>query len=290
MKIKYVDYDNLFNDVQNTFADGDKPGKTTGMSWLDPFYRIEQGEVCVVTGYPGSGKSEFVDYLSVNLSKLHGFKWAYFSPETKPAHYHVRRILQKLYDKSFHKKTNVDHRFRIENLKQSELLEGLEFYEKHYSLIDADNSITIEDIFQIVKKGADERGINAFVIDPWNKIECSRPSGMSETDFIGKTLDKISDFCYRTKISCWIVAHPAKPATSKNGDFHSNVNLYSISGSAHWYNKVDCGLWIYRDTTVEDSIKVEVHILKIKKIDNGKIGRVGAEFNPYSGTYKGDVL
>jgi len=285
MKPRFIDYDDLFNDVQNTWADGDKPGLTTGIPGLDFNYRIEQGEMCVITGFPGSGKSEFMDHLSVNLAKLHGFKYAYFSPETKPAHYHVRRIIQKLYNKSFHKKANVDQRFRIERIWHSELLEGMEFYQKHYSLIDSDNNITIEDIFQIVQEGADKKGINGFVIDPWNKLESSRPSGMTETDFIGKTLDKISDFCYRTKISCWIVAHPAKPPTNTKGSYMANLNLYGISGSAHWYNKVDNGIWVYRDVTNHESLEIELHILKIKKIDNGKLGKVILDFNPYTGVY-----
>lgn len=279
MKIKLVDYDQLFDDVQNTYSEGDKPGLTTGMPWLDKNYRIELGEMCVVTGFPGSGKSEFMDYLSVNLAKLHGFKYAYFSPETKPAHYHVRRIIQKYYDKSFHARNTVE---QVQRIKHSELLDGMDFYKKHYSLIDSDNDVTIEDIFQIVLRVSEEKGVNGFVIDPWNKLESSRPTGMSETDFIGKTLDKISDFCYRTKISCWIIAHPAKPPMNNKGGYTPTISLYGISGSAHWYNKVDNGIWICRDT-----IKgiVVAHVLKIKKIDNGEIGEVEMTFNPYTGTY-----
>jgi len=282
MKTQFLGYNDLFNDVMNTYSDGDKPGKTTGISCLDNYYRIEQGEMCVITGFPGSGKSEFMDYLSVNLARLHGFKYAYFSPETKPAHYHPRRIIQKLYNKSFFKRDNVDPGYRVPRLLHSELLSGMEFYEKHYSLIDSDNNVTIENIFEVVQTGADERGINGFVIDPWNKIESSRPSNVTETDFIGKTLDKISDFCYRTKISCWIIAHPAKPPLNTKGGYTPTVSLYGISGSAHWYNKVDNGIWITRDTIRGT---VTAHILKIKKIDNGQIGSQDLVFNPYTGVY-----
>lgn len=280
--MKLVDYDELFDGVMTTFEEGDKPGLTTGMPWLDKNYRIEQGEVCVITGFPGSGKSEFMDYLSVQLSKLHGFKYAYFSPETKPAYYHPRRIIQKLYDKSFFKRDNVDPGYRVPRLEHSELMDGMDFYKKHYSLIDSDNNVTIKDIFQIVKKLSNEKGINGFVIDPWNKLESSRPSGMTETDFIGKTLDQISEFCYKTKISCWIIAHPAKPPLNTKGGYTPTISLYGISGSAHWYNKVDNGIWIARDT-IRGS--VFVHVLKIKKIDNGEIGNVEMKFNPYTGTY-----
>jgi len=282
METKLVDYDALFEDVQTTFENGDKPGLSTGMEWLDKNYRVEQGEVCVITGFPGSGKSEFMDYLSVCLSKLYGFKYAYFSPETKPAHYHVRRIIQKFYDKSFFKRDNVDPGYRVPQLEHSELIEGMQFYKDHYSLIDSGSNVTIEDIFKVVLKVQAEKGINGFVIDPWNRLESSRPSGVSETDFISKTLDKISTFCEKHVISCWIVAHPSKPPTNTKGGYTPAISLYAVSGSAHWYNKIDNGIWIRRDT-IKGTVIAD--ILKIKKQDNGEIGEVEMKFNPYTGTY-----
>jgi len=281
---KFVDFNDLADGTQNSFSDGDPIGKSTGFRSLDHNYRIEAGEVCVVTGFPGSGKSEFVENLSVHLSKLYGYKWAYFTPETKPLHYHTKRIIQKFIGKTFLKKKSpiIGNIHEFDSMQHSELLDGLDFYKENYFLIDGGLNTKIEDIFKIAKKGKDEKGINAIVIDPWNKLESSRPAKMTETDFIGLTLDKISEFCFKTKISCWIVAHPSKPATRNDGKLQALISLYSISGSAHWYNKIDNGIWVYRN---QDEGYSKLHILKIKKSDNGALGEIDLNFNPYTGVY-----
>jgi len=285
----FIDFDDLADGTQNSFSDGDPIGKSTGFKSLDKNYRIELGEVCLVTGFPGSGKSEFVEHLSVHLSRLYGFKWAYFTPETKPMHYHTKRIIQKYIGKTFLKKESpiIKHGHVFESMLQSELLRGLDFYKKHYYLIDGGLNTKVEDIFKIAKKGKEEIGINAIVIDPWNKLEGSKPAKMSETDFIGVTLDKISEFCFKTKIACWIVAHPSKPETRDVVKMKSLISLYSVAGSAHWYNKIDNGIWVERN---HDEDYSKLHILKIKKSDNGSLGEVDLNFNPYTGAYSDRYL
>jgi len=60
-------------------------------------------------------------------------------------------------------------------------------------------------------------------------------------------------------------------------------DLSNISGSAHYYNKTDGGLAVYRD--FERGI-VEVHINKIKFKHLGKIGMVRYSYNIKNGRYE----
>jgi twinkle protein len=58
-------------------------------------YTVAPGQFTVVTGWPSSGKSEWLDALLVNLSRQ-GWKFAMFSPENQPVELHIAKILEKL--------------------------------------------------------------------------------------------------------------------------------------------------------------------------------------------------
>ena len=64
-----------------------------------------------------------------------------------------------------------------------------------------------------------------------------------------------------------VVAHPSKPSTHDKGP----VNLYNVNGSAHWANKSDYGVVIYREDV--ESLNTKVIFAKIKR--HGPMGHVG---------------
>jgi twinkle protein len=51
-------------------------------------------------------------------------------------------------------------------------------------------------------------------------------------------------------------------------------NLYSISGSAHFYNKADNGIVVYRDTET-----VQIYVQKVRYSWLGKIGMAEFKYN-----------
>ncbi len=60
------------------------------------------GELTIVTGVPNSGKSEWLDALLVNLSKCHGWSFAFCSMEKRPKD-HARQLIEKYCGKPFFK-------------------------------------------------------------------------------------------------------------------------------------------------------------------------------------------
>jgi twinkle protein len=60
------------------------------------------------------------------------------------------------------------------------------------------------------------------------------------------------------------------------------ATLYDISGSAHWFNKIDNGMSVYRDF---QSGLVDVHIQKIRFKFIGKIGKASFEWDRHTGRY-----
>src|SRR5688572_16438886 len=76
------------------------PGDKTGWPSVDKHYTVAPGQFTVLPGWPGAGKSEWLDALLLNLARQ-GWKICYFSPENSPTEIHIVKLLEKLSGKPF---------------------------------------------------------------------------------------------------------------------------------------------------------------------------------------------
>jgi hypothetical protein len=75
------DFSARLNDLWNK---GTGTGESTGYKSVDQIYTVVPGQLTVVTGYPSSGKSNFVDQIMVNLARDKDWKFALCSFENAP--------------------------------------------------------------------------------------------------------------------------------------------------------------------------------------------------------------
>jgi twinkle protein len=80
----------------------------------------------------------------------------------------------------------------------------------------------------------------------------------------------------------WVVAHPTKLKKLDNGGYPPPTP-YDISGSAHWRNKPDNCITVYRDMESND---VDVHIQKVRFKEIGKIGKATLRYDVATGCYQ----
>jgi hypothetical protein len=247
-------------------------GVETGWAELAEIYRVSDHQLTIVTGIPTHGKSTWVDHLFVNLAKMHKWKFLIFSPESYPPEVHWRVLAEKYLKRDL---------FRA---SEEEISRACTFLESHFELVDCSkDDITLDQILALAK----EKKVNGLLIDPWNELEYDRPKGMSETDHIGYSLKKIRTFSRNNKIASWVVAHPQKQYKDEKGNY-KRPTLYDIAGSAHWYNKADNGIIVYRDGEGHVNIFVD----KVKFRYYGKRGECNLFFNEqYRGydSYKKEV-
>jgi twinkle protein len=67
----------------------------------------------------------------------------------------------------------------------------------------------------------------------------------------------------------------------KSGNYEIPT-LYSISGSAHFYNKADNGFTVYRN---KENNTVEIHIQKVRNSWNGKVGVLEYTYDTFTRKY-----
>jgi twinkle protein len=121
-----------------------------------------------------------------------------------------------------------------------------------------------------------------LVLDPFNKIEHQRNRNETETEYISRALDLLTNFARRNNILVILVAHPRK--MMKNGGSFEIPTLYDINGSANFANKADYGISVYRNF-LETS--TEIHILKVKYKHWGLGGIAKLRYDLISGRFVG---
>ena len=253
------------------FEAGWKQGATIGHPNFDALCSFETKRLCVVSGIPGSGKSEFIDEIAERLNVRYGWKFAMFSPENAPLAYHAAKLVEKFTGKRFSKKTLGTDLYK----KAKEHLE-----ENFFFIVPKDN-FKLDNILDKAKSLVRRKGIKALVIDPFNRLENEIPSGMTETNYISKALDKLTEFAQKHDVMVVLMAHPNKQIKDKDGVIPAPT-MYDINGSANFFNKADFGIVVHRNRIANN---VEVHVQKVKFRHLGTCGTAYFHYNLNNGRY-----
>jgi twinkle protein len=105
------------------------------------------------------------------------------------------------------------------------------------------------------------------------------PSDQTETQYISQSLKRIRQFGRRHGVHVWIVVHPTKLRKNERGEYPVPT-LYDCGGSAHWRNKADNGICIWRDLGGDAGPMVDVHIQKIRFRQIGRLGMSTLKYQP----------
>ena len=126
-------------------------------------------------------------------------------------------------------------------------------------------------------------GMRGLIIDPYNELDHTRrDSGVNETEYVSSFLTKLRKFAREHEVHIWLVAHPAKLAKDKDGNYPV-PDGYSVSGSAHFFNKADNIMAVHRTVGSDD---VEIHVQKIRSRWLGKVGMCKLTWNKKNGRFK----
>lgn len=262
----------LRSEMLDLYENGMPKGIDSGLQNLDKVTRLETNRTLVISGTPGSGKSEFVDEMMVRYMLRHDWRVAYFSPENRPVSYHVRKILMKLTGKRFDK--NI--------LKLEALLQALEYLGSHAYFILPKQDFSVDAILERIASLVRRHGINVAVIDPFNCLEHAFMSGETETQYINRLFDKLNHFAMHHNILLVIVAHPTKMRRDPGTGNFPVPTLYDIAGSAAFYNKSDFGMIVERN---KKTLQTVIHVDKVRWNHLGDTGEAFFRYNDFNGRF-----
>lgn len=272
----------LLPEIEQLWRDGLPPGDRTGWPSVDRLYSVVPGQLTIITGWPSSGKSEWLDALLVNLMHQ-GWRIAIFSPENQPVSLHAAKLLEKVSGRPFgHGPTE---RMTLEEIRELsiDLLAGRVAFVRAPD----EGARTAENVIASAKPWLDNfiGQKRALVMDPWNELEHCRPSNVSETEYISQQLSLVRNWARAHSVHVFIVAHPRSARREDNGGQLPVPRPDMISGSQHWWNKADCAITVYRDLNPDAPPEVQIHVQKIRFKHVGRIGAVTLRYDRVTGRY-----
>lgn len=274
-----VTVDSFYPEIVDLYNNGVQRGKTIRNELIDKYITWELGRLAVVTGIPGSGKSEFVDYIVTRLNLEHGWKAAYFTPENYPLKFHFAKLFEKLIGKKFGRVYSNDVEFDM----------AVEHIKSNFFYILDNEDFTADTIIKSARGMVKTHGIKILVIDPYNKIE--HKYNDSETQYISRFLDQLINFAKMNEILVFLVAHPRKMAKDSSGKYEVPT-LYDISGSANFFNKADYGFCVHRTSDEQNIMQNEIRVFwqKIKFKHLGEQGITELKYNYNNGRFEPSTI
>lgn len=264
-------------EIVTLYEQGRPKGVHPGWGNLNQLYRPRLGDWSVVTGVPGSGKSSFIANLLVNLSIQHKWRFVVFPPENLPPQEYASMVMEIYTGKPFDLGPTP-------RMTPSERDAAIDWAQEHFVILNpSEEQRDLDALLGMCKSYIFRRGVQGFVLDPWNELEHLLMGEQSMTNYIGQSLIKIRNFARTHRIHIWILAHPTKLQKDKDGNYPI-PRLYDIEDSRHWYNKADMGITVHRDKS-DDSKPVEIHVQKVRFRWCGQLGIANLYYDRVTGRY-----
>lgn len=274
--------DDFKNDLLDFFKNGIPQGKTLNIPELDKVIRWETGRFGVVTGIPGMGKGEFVDFVCCKLNNLYGWPVGFYKPEDMPLKVHFSKLYPKIGGREFTEGV----------ISETEAHNGMEFINKNFFWVNPPVDINIDEILSKFEYLVKAKGCKVFIIDPWNRVEQSAQHSDNERLFIKKNLIKMNNFAKRTDSLLLLIAHPTKMTKDEKGNYLI-PGPYNISGSADFLNMADYTLTVHRMQDDDGKYRTIGAVVVQKTKINKTLGATGTWpylYNINNGRYETDHM
>lgn len=237
------------------------PAMNIGIIGLDQHFKMRRGDFTVVTGPPGHGKTSAVNEICCRMAQAHGWKTLFGSFEQSPQVDH-RRALRSFYAEK-----------KQRDMTEDELRRADIWIDENFMFIvpNEDEDADLQWVLERAAAGIIRSGAKIVVIDPWNELDHVRPRDLTATEYVGESIKLLRKFARKYFVHLILVAHPAKMQRGKDGKYPMPT-LWDISDSAHFANKCDVGIVVYRPNPATDPLTT---IAVVKSRYHDQIGRPG---------------
>ena len=268
----------LSDAVDELYENGLTPGSSTGWKNIDRLYTPKRGQWSVVSGTPSHGKSSWLDALLVNLAVQESWRFCICSPENQPIQRHIASLMSLWAGEPFSEGHIPKMSPRTKDLAK-------DWVQAHFTFVlPLQTDFTVEGVLDLASEVQARRPIDGIVIDPWNELEHKRPEKMSETEYVSQSLGFMRRYARAQEVHLWLVVHPTKLQRDRNTQAYPVPTLYDCSGSAHFRNKADMGVIVWRDLE-DDSKPTEVHVQKVRFRECGQIGMAELFYDKATGRF-----
>ena len=271
------DVDHYAERVDALYNNGLGRGVSVGLGpEVDDLYTVVLGQLTVITGTPGSGKTSLLNQMLVNLAKSEGWRFGLFSTETEPD-LHIAELCSLYSGKPFFDGPTP-------RLTKDELAEAKRWVGEHFFFIELDGVPDLDQLIEKLTVAVMRYGIRGAVIDPASYVR--PPAGLDmHSEWVGHMLESFKAFGRSHECAMWLVAHPFKMRMKDDGT-QAVPKGYDISGSAHWFNRADVGLTVHRPA--DNRSLTELHTWKIRFRWVGSEGVASLHYDKPTGQFSSE--
>lgn len=264
----------------NSFNQGKSPGETCHIQCLNEIFTIRPGFLYAFTGWPGSGKSEFISQVAVLQAYFANRKSAIYSPESYPVEEFIDTIIHCYLGKTTDK--------RFPNVcSQTEYSDGIKWVDNNFFFCDWAETPDCAAVLSAFDYLRVTEGAQIFIVDPFNSLIAE---GEDRNIALGlkRNLTAFKRFAAQNKVVVILVEHPKTPSDTK--EYDQIPGPRHMFGGTMWWNKVDVLATIHRPNR-DDHFDTSVIFKswKIKKQElNGRPGEKTIHFDVKSRRYYPD--
>jgi len=239
-------------------------GVSTGFESVDEYLMLSKKCLTLITGFPGRGKSEFVDALAVNTALMHDWKWLFYSTENDDFSVHLVKIITKKIGKALFYCT------------EEEIRDAIAWANNYFSWMDSGEVFySLDDVLEqtAIRIESGEQ-VDVLVIDPWNELNHAKQGGRDDV-YVSDCTAKINRHAKKYDYLPLIVIHPRGIEKNKDGNYPI-PHLRDCNGGAMWWSKARVGICVHRK-----DLKIQGAHIYIQKVKDKMLGYPGDTFLDY---------
>ncbi len=204
----------------------------------DRHFRLtEGGGLIIVTGVPNTGKTDFLNFLTMSLLRERHCHVCYCSFETPNKFRHAGDLTQLWAGAT-----------DLSLLTPEEVRPVAECVMRHVTHIRMRRErptpkAVLDKATSVLARHPD---LQYLVIDPYLYLTMPAGRNVTETDSIRNLLTQVQDWAHDHRIWVFIVAHPRKLQKDDGTQDFEEIDMYTIAGSANWANVADFVLSLRR--------------------------------------------
>ena len=259
-----------FDDVKKHFHEDLTGGLSLPFLNTEKDFKVRMGEITVVTGFSGHGKSAWLNQVMLHLMKKEKTMIASFEMLPKAT---LGRMCQQTGEAA----PNDDY-----------ILDFLSQLENNLYLYDPEGETSSEKVLEVIYYCAEKLGVKLMVIDSLMKCGINEDDLNRQKAFVNKLAVAARDL----DIHLFLVAHSRKTSSD-----YEHARKLDVAGSANITNLVDNVISVHRNKEREEaerkgdttsdimfSPKCTVHLVK-QRHGKGLEGQWGFDFHPDTFSY-----
>jgi twinkle protein len=271
--LDHVASDSAMDELRKDHEGGAPHGYESGWKCFDSLMGgVRTGELTILTGHTGSGKSAFGTSLMVQMAAL-GVPVVGASFENTALDFRWR-IMQRIIGKYPHVRPDGSGvaMSRVERERGLAILSELPLY-----VVDKFGSMATNEFVGICEYAKRRLGAKFVLLD---HLHFMTQGALDRERFVlSESIHKLKETAINLDLAIWVVCHPSRNAREKKSpdatDLHGSAALEQVADNVVAVQRVP-------EDEADGRLAARIHLLKLRRGRSGKLGSCDMEFSPAS--------